>query len=408
MDLFDPDSSHMNTELEHVRATARFSMPVATFLIFLALYGSTANWSVSEQNVDTIAATLPAWHLLTAGNLDLSEYHGLNPWFIETPTGVWTNRPPGLIGVALLAHAIFAPFDAGYHGYPGTLASVAMTAAAVAIVAGLVRRRVGNRAAWLTAIALGAGSAAWPQASSELVPHGIDMFILALVMLALEKDRLISAGILLGLAVLVRPPLAIVALVCGVGLAYQRRDRGPLIQVGGPAAVGFGLLVLYNRLMFGAFSISGGYETILETSAEYRTPSGYLRNLTGTFFDPTNGLFLWSSWILVATIATLMLRPSRKGDWPMIAALAGLSYLLIHTALNRYWGGVAFSYRYPLEPLVLATPLLARSFPTLMATRPLRLVLLLTVGVSIALQGAVSILLTCTDGVGGVATCSLT
>lgn len=408
MDLLDPDSSHMNVAVEHSQTRSSHWLPLAMFMILLAVYGSTANWSISDQNVDTIAATLPAWHLITEGNLDLTSYEGQNPWFVETPSGVWTNRPPGLIGAAVIAHAPFIPFDNGYHGYPGTLVSVALTAAAVTIVAGIVRRRVGGRAAWIAVVALGVGTAAWPQASGELVPHGVDMFILALVLLSLERDRPIPAGVLLGIAITVRPPLAIAALALGVGLAWQRRDLRPLLQLGAPSGIGLGLLVLYNRLVFGAFSISGGYGDFLEKGATYRTPTGYLQNLAGTFFDPTNGLFLWSSWILVAILVAVMLRSHADSDWPVVAALAGLAYLLVHTGLNRYSGGVAFSYRYSLEPLVLAMPYLAQAFSRIMATRPLRMVFLVALGVSIALQGSVAILLTCTHGTGGISVCSLT
>ncbi|MDH3539542.1 MAG: hypothetical protein OEP52_06080, partial [Acidimicrobiia bacterium] len=34
----------------------------------------------------------------------------------------------------------------------------------------------------------------------------------------------------------------------------------------------------------------------------------------------------------------------------------------IHLRLNRYWGGYSFNYRYPLEPLTVAAPLLYLSW----------------------------------------------
>ena len=45
--------------------------------------------------------------------------------------------------------------------------------------------------------------------------------------------------------------------------------------------------------------------------------------------------------------------------WTRAAALSALLYLLVHARMNRASGGLPFNYRYPLEPLVLATPLLS-------------------------------------------------
>jgi hypothetical protein len=375
-------------------------------LLLVSVYSLTAKWTISEQNVDTIAATLPAWHLITEGDLDLSEYAGANPWIVETPNGYWTNRPPGLVAFAVVAHGAALPFTESFSGIPGTLTAVLLAAAAVTLVAIECARLYGSRTGYLAVIALGFASATWPQASSELFPHAVGQFLLALTVRHLARDRLWLAGVFLGLAITVRPPIAMAALALGVGLAWTRRRIEPTFSIGAPSAAGLGVVVLHNRLVFGTFSVSGGYGSFVESGSQYRTPGGYLTNLLGTFFDGSNGLLVWSPWILVTLLFIMIRRTEIAADWARAAALAGLAYLLLHTGLNRFWGGLAFNYRYALEPLVLAMPLLSSGLSAILTKRIWRLAFLTALGVSIVMQGAVALLLTCVDQ-GGVATCSL-
>ena len=378
----------------------------AVFLLLVVLYSVTANWAVTDQNVDTIAATLPAWHLVTEGTFDLTEYAGLNPWLTETPDGYWTNRPPGLVAVATIAHALAVPFGGAYGGGPGTAMAVVLAAGAVTLVAVEIGRLHGRQAGYLGAVALGIASATWPQSSAELFPHAIGQFLLALVIRYLVRDRLWLVGLIIGLAITVRPPVAVIALVLGVGLALRRRQIEPLLAIGVPATAGLATVVIYNRLIFGSLSISGGYGPYVDSTATYRTPSGYLSNLVGTFFDGSNGLLAWSPWIGVVVVYMMFNRRSADSDWIPVAAMAGLTYVLVHTALNRHWGGLAFNYRYSLEPLVLCMPLIAAPLATILDRRTWRLLLLGALGVSILLQASVAFLLDCVDE-GGVAVCSL-
>lgn len=379
---------------------------VVVFLLLIALYSITAKWSLVGQNVDTVATTLPGWHLVTSGDFDLTEYAGLNPWLVETPDGYWTNRPPGLVLVGFLAHLLAAPFTDGYGGGPGTMVAVLFAAAAVTIISTELGRLYGTRTGYMSAFALGVASATWPQASAELFPHAVGQLLMALTVWALARDRLWLVGVLSGIAITVRPPLAVVALALGVGLSLRTRHLRPMLAIGLPAGVGLAVLMAYNRFIFGAFSISGGYGTFVGDGDEYRTPAGYLANLVGTFFDGSNGLFVWSPWILITLIYLLVKRPTIEKDWVVVSAIAGVAYLLVHTGLNRHWGGLAFNYRYALEPLVLIMPLLAISFATIAKERPWRLLFLTALGVSVLFQAAVAFLMTCVAE-GDVAVCTI-
>jgi hypothetical protein len=394
----------VTTKSQTGRSNRRWSLLL--FIGLVIVYSTSAVWSFEDQNVDTIAATLPAWHLLNEGDIDLGQFEGVNPWIVDTPDGAWTNRPPGLIAVALVAHAVALPLTSDFTGVPGTVMAVLLAAAAVTTLAREIARMYGMSTGLVSAVALGLGSATWPQASAELFPHAVGQFLMAVIVWAMARERHWLAGWTLAAAILVRPPLAVVALVLGLSMGWKRKSLQPVISIGVPSALGLATLVAYNRLVFGTLSISGGYGDFVGNGSEYRTVSGYLSNLFGTFFDGSNGLFAWSPWLLVAILFMVVKRPRPESDWVMPAALAGLAYLLVHTGLNRFWGGLAFNYRYALEPLTLAMPMLALGLATIRDQRSWRLAFTTALGVSIVLQAAVAYLLTCVDS-GGVAECRL-
>ena len=44
--------------------------------------------------------------------------------------------------------------------------------------------------------------------------------------------------------------------------------------------------------------------------------------------------------------------------WVQASAVSRVAYMLNHLRLNRFWRGLAFNYRYPLEMLIVVAPLL--------------------------------------------------
>ena len=134
--------------------------------------------------------------------------------------------------------------------------------------------------------------------------------------LGVARDRHWLVGWILAAAILVRPPLAVVALV--LGLPDGMEDDGRLrlvISIGAPSALGLLALVLYNRVVFGTFSIAGGYGDFVGRRLGVSSLRGYVANLFGTFFDGSNGLFAWSPWILVTVLFLLVTRPDSEADW---------------------------------------------------------------------------------------------
>lgn len=84
-------------------------------------------------------------------------------------------------------------------------------------------------------------------------------------------------------------------------------------------------------------------------------------NFLGALVSPMKGLLIFYPILLVALFA--LGRAWRQAtDWERAAAVAGLAVLLTQLSLNRYSGGDAFwGPRLVIEPLALASPLLARA-----------------------------------------------
>lgn len=401
----------MTSQGESCGSTSLAHAPVALWSLVLValtvLYALTATWSYLDQNVDVLAAGLPGWRMATEGSWFLDDFAGSNPWLVQGSGGIVSDRPVGLVAAAALAHLVALPFTTGFTGVPITVLAVIVTSAAVVIIGYVVDRLAGRRVGLAAATAIGLGASSWPISSSQLWPHGLNQLWLALALLSLSKGKHWLAGAFLGMGILTRPPLAVAAAVIGVGLAITRKSRGPLFTVGIPSVVAVGLLVAYNSALFGTPSLSGGYGDFVQGGSEYRTATGYLLNLFGTFVDPTSGLLVWSPWLI-------MLIPTIRGawhdapDWVKVAAVAGTVYLLVHTGLNRFWGGLAFNYRYVLEPLTLAMPLLGLSIRDRLRRPPglFQHLLWSTIALAIVLQGIDATLSECIT-VGDTATCRL-
>jgi hypothetical protein len=150
-------------------------------------------------------------------------------------------------------------------------------------------------------------------------------------------------------------------------VVIARRSWHPLLQLGLPSAAGLAVLLFYNHWLFGTWTLSGGYGTMFTDQFTNPDLLGFGLNLLGAAFDPQRGLFVWSPFLLLC-LAGIVTARREAPDWTVAAALGGLVYLLVQLKANRFSGGDGhFSYRYPLETIAVAAPLLflgARSWWT--------------------------------------------
>jgi alpha-1,2-mannosyltransferase len=232
---------------------------------------------------------------------------------------------------------------------------------------------VGTRSAIMAAALAALGTSTWNVASSRLWQHGPAMMWLALAGLLASRSRLGASGLSHGMAVLTRPLTAVVSAATGLWVARRERSWAPVVRVGLGATLGLAAVVGYNAVVFGTPSISGGYGGNFTDQALGSNPLWWAGNVVGALFDPERGLLVWSPFLLV-------LVPGLRSAWRVApawirgGAIGAVLYLLIQYKSNRFSGGGGFyGYRYPLEALVAAAPLLVLAFREWVAARPVAL-----------------------------------
>jgi hypothetical protein len=378
---------------------------ILSALVLLAMFTAGAlKWADQGYNVDVTAAAFPAWHFVQTGSLDMSGYEGENPWFITTDTGTWSNRSPGIIGVAIVAYTITEPFTDDFEMWPSAVAAVLTTFASVLVVAGAARR-LRPDLFLPTMLLLGLGTATWGVASGQLWPHGPAQLMVALALSFAMNKRWTAVGLALGVGILIRPPIAIVALVLGLGFGFIERSWRPVVKIGWPSALGALFLAGYSALLFGSLNPTAAYDSAGGLIREGDGFLGWLLNVVQGLFGPRNGLLVWSPWILVAGIGLFAMR-KRLGPEPKLWLFASAIFLLVHFWLNRASGGLPYNYRYPIEVLALITPAVLLSLPDILDRTSTRFALIASAGMAVFLQAAYLLFSTCTP-VGDVAQCSL-
>ncbi|MBT8214514.1 MAG: hypothetical protein KJP12_04750 [Acidimicrobiia bacterium] len=245
---------------------------------------------------------------------------------------------------------------------PATATAALMTATAVSVLHLSLRRLVTPGTAVVAALVFGTATSTWSVSANELWPHGPAQLFLALGMLGLTASRYLTAGVSYAVALLIRPVTAVIAAVSGLYLGWRTRSWRPVILVGVGAAGGLALLVLYNQLVLGTWSpVPPSYGQSFVLRAGRQSVWAYFGDVIGMLVHPRWGLLVFSPFLLFSLLG---LREAwRTADpWVKASALSGLVFILIHLRLNRFWGGLLYGYRYPLEMLIVAAPLLLLSW----------------------------------------------
>jgi alpha-1,2-mannosyltransferase len=368
-------------------------MSTATGLRFFAaialplfvLYLATATWTL-PYHIDTITNVFTAWELANDGDAVLEEhealaspdYFGNVGWVVPAQDSVAAQYPPG---AALLATPLYTiwPDNATIltvYGSnrladgveipvpplpPAAISAAAVSAMAVGLTGLAFRRLVDSRTALVAAYVAGLGTGAWSVAADQLWQHGPAMMWIAAGTL-LSAERQVWAGVAFGAAILTRPHTALVAAGNGLVQAVAKRTVRPAIRIGIGSAMGLALLVAYNTVVFGAPSIAGGYGSGFNERTSSLDLVEYAGNIALALVHPLRGLLIFSPF-LILLIPGLKAAWRAAPAWVQGSALGGLLYLLLQLKANRYSGGSGFwGYRYPLETLAAAAPLLLLAY----------------------------------------------
>lgn len=393
---------------------------VALFVVITPLYFATADRSRSHR-VDALTNTLAAWKLGTEGSVYIDEnlpvtggpYAGKVTWLVEVDGHAVSKYPPGTALLAAPFYAIAQPdgepvqrsVAVGDQGeietatvilpsfVPGVLAAAAATAMAVTMLSLVFRRFVSGRMAIAAALVAGLGTSAWSVASDALWQHGPAMMWLALALWLLSADREWPAGVMFGFSVLTRPQTAVIAAIVGLYLGVRKRNLWPVVRIGAGSLLGLGAYLLYNQLLFGGDVPveSGGY---FVDGLDSGGPFTYLADLGRVFFDLERGVLLYSPF-LIFLLPGIRRAWRAAPHWVQGAALGGTLYLLVQIRGNVWHGGDGFfAYRYPLEMLLLAAPLLLLAWREWVRRTDLRATLTRwSAGLAIVIHGVGAIVL---------------
>lgn len=381
-----------------IDGASRAALWWAVFLPIAALFASTVHTDPRQMSPDPVAVAPSAWALAHHGTpVVLHSFWNTNPdWAVAVdPTHVVSGRAPGLVLLSAPAY-LFWPSAGPDDELPASLTAAVLTAAAVATLALVFARLVSQRAAVLAALVGGLATTTWTVSGSAIWPHGPDQLFLAISMLALAGGAAARTGLGFALAALVRPPLAIAAAATGIGLAWAKRSLRPAIVIGAVTALGLAAFGGWAST-FWISKGATGQATHGYTDHFFDVSPAALLDLVGkiaeAFIAPNHGVLAFSPFLL-ALAPGLRAGWRAAPHWVRSSAVGGALYLVIQMKSEVFDGGINFwGYRYPLETLTLAAPLLLlawQHWTSRTARRRAAFTALVIVSVSLQAIGAAS------------------
>lgn len=277
--------------------------------------------------------------------------------------------PPG---IGILALPFFAPFwlagafplDLGLLVRVGHVAAATIEVAATLLLWATMRRFASERWALALVLLYFLATSVRTVASQALWQHSGVHLAISLALWLTLRDRPVSialealGGLLLGLGIVVRQTVAIVAAAQAVGAAIatrsasgrlDRAERAGVI-VAATAVIGALPLFAYNWLALGS-PLEQGYG-----AKPFDAP--LLTGLYGLLLSPSRGFVVYEPYLLAGLVALALawLRDGAVARRLRGLSLAWPSTLLLYAAYTEWWGGRVFGPRFldDLAPLLFA------------------------------------------------------
>lgn len=323
---------------------------------------------------DVLSASLAAWRIATSGS----------PWFDDFPLDqvdvkpgqvLWSGttshghvaifRSPGAIAVGLPAYLVRGGGSdvSDFSLLPAAFTTVALTVAALVLLALALRPTLGGVRSLVAVTALGLGSPVWTVNAESMWPHTLTVLAIAGMAWAASREHWVLVGIFGGVGLWGRLHVCVIVALLGLLVAVWRRTPTIVLRVGIPSAALMGLAAAWSRWMYGEWDPAGGYPTVTEyaQTATGASALDQLLNELGLWISPGRGL-------LVVTPVVLVLLPAVRRAWPTLPdwvralLVGGISYAVVQGLLNHFGGGTGFyGYRLTLETLVSLFPALVLS-----------------------------------------------
>lgn len=354
-------------------------VPLALFLGLFAIFATTA--ARDHMNVDAHAATVEAWHLAATGSPwlegDLTDAMASNKFIAAAPNGHLVAQRmagPVILGIPFYWALNNSPTPEDFSFAAGGLAAAFFMALASVLLFSSLRNLLGGRIATGATLVFALATPTWSISSEQLWTHTVTQLGIAGAAFGASRRSWWVAGAFLGLGMLGRPHLALVAAALGLGVALSRRDVRPALQVAIPTLASLGFLAVWNYWMFGVWGIEGayagrtaavvgGFEGSDEFTPPENGPSSQVVNYLGFLVAPDRGLLIWSPMI-VLLLPALVRAWGKLPSWSRWLLVGGVLYTLAQLRLNYFPGGDTFwGYRHGLELLTCAAPAVALALP---------------------------------------------
>jgi hypothetical protein len=313
----------------------------------------------------------------------LARMPGIGGWLRQVAAGTVQGKPSAQELAGLF------PWR-GYFAlalYAATLGAVALPSALLGLLVYRMARELGNSAGWSALLAgvYGLGTTAFPYGSAFYGHMLAAACLFGAFWLVRPRAagrgfgpaRLVTAGFLLGYAIITEFPMVLPAGVIGlyvIARVWRRpvgaRSLAPALWVIAGGVIPLALLAAYDMAIYGTplpagYAYSEQWQTEVNTGFMTLTAPSLAR-LWGITFSPFRGLFFNAPALLCALpgLVWLWRRREWRSIWLMLAGVIVLLFLFNASSVV-WWGGFAVGPRYvaPAVPflLVFVAAWLARS-----------------------------------------------
>jgi hypothetical protein len=355
-----------------------------------------AAWSTLQAPLSGDATThlYLAHSFLVDGDADLSEFADAPQPFVfnalPASGGLYSPYLPGnaLLFVPFELAAVLAgiaPVSFLHVAVLAKLAASLAVAGSVALVYRTLRLVARERVALFLTFAYSFGSAALASASQRYWQHGPTLLLVAAVLYVLVRGRGSAAGgarsgLLVGLAVLVRPMSALFGLAVLAFLAHRRRAAVPRFLLWGLPPLAF--LVVYDWWILGS---------PLRLPGEAVTFGLPFEGVLGLLVSPSRGLFVYAPYLSVAfvALAAAWRHPADDLGWLVrYGALGAAATVLLFGSYSEWIGGWGYGNRYLSDLLPLYLLAIAAVWDRWLAGTWARRAFAVAVGWAVLLAGA--------------------
>lgn len=355
----------------------RAGLPLFGLLLFLLCYSLNSRLVTGG---DTLAHLYVAWSVWETGDFDLSEFEdelqspqGELPYFIVEDEGrlrtIFSFSPGVLLAPAgMILDMVGASSVTGW-AWAGKVFNVFLSGGAGIFLWLLLRLRTSSNFAVFMALAFCLATPLWALSMSYLQHQPSIFFQFAALYLLMGQEeehvvadrwRLIGAGICIGLAVLARYQVGLVAVPLALLLAWLLRTRWrDWLFFASGAALPAICLLLYNRLVVGSF-LDVGY--VVYPWATLGAP--FLTTGAGLFINPSKGLLIHSPWMIFAVAGLwqtgrALWRRDPISPLLLIAAVTPWPLVFLYANYTGWFGGWSWGYRFLMDVLPQMTLLAA-------------------------------------------------